>query len=267
MRGNYVGSQVVPQTKLKPDDFKVMFFDRNVVKRHERIILKDKGEVNLSHDEFIQRWKERVHVSSKVEFIKEKLVIHLYDGMVALVFNSCLLETIRFTEVIFGSGSYWANNTYLLKNDTCTSDVWSVDIYKDELASTVVSKVAHFNYELYPRQYTIPKLLTALNKRLTQFLKRKTNSIEAVRFSLSDHFTKLELSPHVTLTLSPNLVSMLGFEQDTFTESTYLSSILPTTLDNREQEIFIYLDIVDPMSYGSEKRQMIQHFIHNKEAS
>ena len=26
MRGNYVNSQVVPQTKLKPDDFKVMFF-------------------------------------------------------------------------------------------------------------------------------------------------------------------------------------------------------------------------------------------------
>ena len=59
-------------------------------------------------------------------------------------------------------------------------------------------------------------------------------------------------------------MSMLGFDQHSFSESTYVSSLLPATLDKREQEMFIYLDITDHMNYGSEKRQMIQHFIHNK---
>ena len=124
----------------------------------------------------------------------------------------------------------------------------------------------HFSYELYPRQLTIPKLLTTLNEQLAQFLK-KACCTEPLSFTLSDHFVKLELPQYVTLKLTPNLVSMLGFDQTTFQEKMHLGSVLPATLDKREQQIFIYLDIVDMMSFGSEKRPMIQHFVHDKDAS
>ena len=60
---------------------------------------------------------------------------------------------------------------------------------------------------------------------------------------------------------------MLGFDQTTFQEKVHLGTVLPATLDKREQQIFIYLNIVDMMSFGSEKRPMIQHFIHNKDVS
>ena len=88
-----------------------------------------------------------------------------------------------------------------------------------------------------------------------------------IHFSLSNHYTKLELPQHTQLELSPNLVSILGFDQSTFQDATHLGSILPATLDKREQEIFIYLDIVDLMNFGNEKRHMIQHFVHSKDAS
>ena len=271
MNRGYVKSVLLLKKELEPDDCEVLVFDRNVIVREVRIILKVKGESILSQDEFVKRWRERVspHVKCDVEFTKQKLIIHHHDGKSALVFNKCLLDTIRFEESIFGGGTIWANHAYYTKRGGMKpeEDAWIVDVYKDRLKASTVSKTFNFDYELYPRQYTIPKLLTLLSRELTSLLQSKTGSSETVRFSLSDHFTKLELPNHVTLELTPNLVSMLGFKEYKFHGSSHLSSILPTTLDKREQEIFIYLDIVDLMNYGSEKRQMIQHFIHNKDDS
>ena len=141
-----------------------------------------------------------------------------------------------------------------------------MDIYKDELKTTTKVEKLHFNYEISPRQLTVPQLLTTLSDQLTQFLKQ-SGSTETVHFTLSDHFVKLKLPLHVSLKLTPNLVSMLGFDQTTFQEKVHLGTVLPATLDKREQQIFIYLDIVDMMSFGSEKRPMIQHFVHDKDAS
>ena len=105
-----------------------------------------------------------------------------------------------------------------------------------------------------------------MNQQLNSFM-RQTGATESVRLSLSDNFVKLELPKHAKLTLSSNLANMLGFDQLTFQGATHLGSILPATLDKREQEIFIYLDIVDLMHFGNEKRQMIQHFVHNNDAA
>ena len=60
---------------------------------------------------------------------------------------------------------------------------------------------------------------------------------------------------------------MLGFKQTTFQGATHLGSSLPAALDKREQDIFIYLDIVGLMHFGNEKRRIIQHFIHDKNES
>ena len=265
----YLSTRLKRSVKLQPDDYEIIAFDRNVVKRHARINLKPKGESMLSQDEFIKRWQERVgkHVNATVDFKIDTLIIHLVQE-VALVFNKCLLDSIHYKETIFGSGTIWANRSYKTdkKGIQPQDDDWIVDIYKDELKSSTAVHTVHYNYELYPRQFTIAKLLATLSDQLTQFMKQ-SDSDESKRFTLSDYFVKLELPQRVILTLTPNLVSMLGFDQTTFKERLHLGSILPATLDKREQQIFIYLDIADMMSFGSEKRPMIQHFARDKDAS
>ena len=266
----YLQSYTNRHQKLKPKDFYIMIFDRNVIKRDTRIILKAKGEPMLSPTEFLKRWTERIQkkVNITALFKKHKLVLHVQDQNLAVVFNRCLLDTIRFEESVFGKGKFWANHAYHPIKDGLKpeEDDWIIDIYKDELKSTTTVEKMHFSYELYPRQLTIPKLLSTLNEQLTPFLK-KACCTEPLSFTLSDHFVKLELPQYATLKLTPNLVSMLGFDQTTFQEKMLVGSLLPATLDKREQQIFIYLDIVDMMSFGSEKRPMIQHFVHDKDAA
>ena len=265
-----IRSQIKHNTKLTDDDYYVKIFDRNVVKRHARVILKSKGEAVLSHAEFRKRWQERIiqHVKCNVEFKNHKLIIHLYDDKAALTFNVCLLDTIRCEESLFGYGTYWANEVYYPRKGGIKpeDDDWIVDIYKDELKSTTTIQPLIFNYEIQPRHYTIPRLLAKLSRDLTMLVQHE-EGFNTIHFSLSNHYTKLELPQHTQLELSPNLVSILGFDQSTFQDATHLGSILPATLDKREQEIFIYLDIVDLMNFGNEKRHMIQHFVHSKDAS
>ena len=265
-----IRSQIQHSAKLTDDDFYIKIFDRNVVKRHARVILKSKGESVLSHAEFHKRWQERIipHVKCNVEFTKSKLIIHLYDNKAALTFNACLLDTIRCEESLFGYGTYWANEVYYPRKGGIKpeEDDWIVDIYKDELKTTTTIESFTFNYECYPRHYPIPRLLSKLSRDLTLLVQHEDGT-NTIQFSFFHHYIKLQLPDHTQLELSPNLVNILGFDQSTFQGATHLGSILPATLDKREQEIFIYLDIADLMNFGNEKRPMIQHFVHSKNAS
>ena len=265
-----VRSQLFRNAKLTTDDHEIMVFDPNVIKRETRIILKPKGESVLSQDEFVKRWQERVvpHLKSNVEFKKDKLVVHLYNAKAAVVFNRCLLDTIRCDESLFGFGTYWANHVYYPSKEGIKpeEDDWIVDVYSDELRSDTTSRILHYNDEVCIRQYTIPKLLVRLSRQLTRFVKQH-GSTESVQLALNDNFVQVKLPRGTTLEFTSNLMSMLGFSQPKLEELVQVGSILPATLDKREQEIFIHLDIIDLMNYGTGKRQMLQHFVHNKDAS
>ena len=265
-----VRSQLLRDTKLKTYDYEIMVFDPNVIKREARIILKPKGESVLSRDEFVKRWQERVvpHLQSNVEFKKDKLIVHLYDTKAAAVFNTCLLDTIHCEQSLFGFGTYWSNDIYFPSKDGIKpeEDDWIVDVYTDELRSITTNRILMHNAEVSIRQHTIPKLLMTLSRKFTRFVKH-CGSNESVELTLNDNFVKVKLPRGATLEFTPNLMNMLGFDQSKLDELVQVGSMLPATLDKREQEIFIYLDIVDLMNYGSEKRQMIQHFIHNKDSS
>ena len=127
--------QLVRDADLLSHDFEIMVFDRNVVKRHKQVILKHKGEPMLSRSKFIKRWRSRVspHVNSIVNFQRHKLIIHMHDHNAALVFNKCMLDTIRSEETLFGTGSFWSNHPYYPMKGGMKpeEDDWIIDIYKD----------------------------------------------------------------------------------------------------------------------------------------
>lgn len=253
--------------KLKADDLSIKVFDRNVVKRKARILFKARGEAALSKDDFLNRWKEKIQpiFNARVDFKSDKVVISIMnDDAGAITFHPAMNHAIQHEEALFGQGEYWANYVYLHKRQRrFEDDEWIIDIYGDEMKTVQIPHRVEILLELYPRHYTLDQLMTFLSKTLTLKL-QQNNAHGAVVFSLDKQFTKLQQPEEAVMELSSNLANILGFKTLVLKGNHHISNILPATLDQREQEIYIHTDITDRMNYGDGKRQMLQHFIHNK---
>ena len=268
--------------QLTQDDFYMNIFDRYVVAMEGEVLLKTSREDLLTKEEFVKRWNERVgkHIKIKASFNNNKCILRLYDPKSAIVMSKNLHSTISHEPVMFGGGEYWGWKLYGENTEDydITDRTWTVKIFKEPLRLTERYLHHSFDYELYPRIYSIPTFVSRLTKDLTKKLRELTEDTAAITFSLQDNFTKIEIPHQTTMVLSPNISSMLGFNDVIFKskspfenelnygreDAQFMSQILPATLDKREQEIFVHTDVCDPMSYGNQQRRILQHFIHNK---
>ena len=263
----YVQTSIFTPEKLQPSDYQIQIFDRNVVKEHATVIIKPKGEGLLTTKELVQRWNERVgkYIRTRAEYKSHKFIISLYETKNAIVLNQHFNYSIYHGFVLFGRGEFWPMHPYTPKKSSpkTEEDEWRVTIYKDECRTTHVTKDYTLDYELYPRRYKISELLTHLSNDLTNLLQSKTPCTDKIDFSLVNNLTTVTLPSNTTLELSSNLKNMLGLDQTLLKAGRQQGTILPVTLDRREQEIFIHVDISDVVQYGNEARRMLQHFIHN----
>ena len=92
-------------------------------------------------------------------------------------------------------------------------------------------------------------------------------SIFQLTISPTTHHTELIVPKYMSITFTPNLQVLLGFDQRTRTfaggSEKYTGVHRPTTLDELEQEVFIYTDIVEETNYGDSRASFLNHFLHN----
>ena len=257
--------------RLSKENMEYTIFDRNVVQRDKRITLKEVGESWLSRDVLIKRWKERVRpiVESSVGFTGGgKLAVTITIQSAAFVFNHSFVAFAHIRSCIFAKGTYTADAVYSARRtkDGHESEHWFVDIYTDKLRTTRVHEVLRFGYDLFPRKLTIQQLMTSLSEAMSKFLKSKKvdDGGGKVQFTLRNDLTHVSMPNHSVITLSANVTSALGMASAKLYGPHALGTVPPATLDMREQELFIFLNITATTNYGDEKLQLVQHFIHSK---
>ena len=149
---------------------------------------------------------------------------------------------------------------------------WYVEIYGTELSSMRETvPYINFSHQLKPRRYSkVVDVINSLNNDFPKFLKDnlKDNydpTTHFCRFSTVNNYTHVEVGELTEIKLSDNLKFMLGFKFKKFSHGTHVSTTMPATLDQRDQQLFIHTDFIHPISYGSRKEFIIQEFIHDKE--
>ena len=120
-----------------------------------------------------------------------------------------------------------------------------------------------------------------MKREITQWLSTLTTTTNIIsadsvsRFNLAlnkQFYIEMYLPENMTISFSPNVQSLLGFylRSEPFrgdgVEKKFVGDILPSTLDKREQELFIYTDIAEEMNYGSDKFSILAQFIHKHDS-
>ena len=255
-------------TLVNKDDFNIRIFDWRVIHQEAEIILKKRGEDLLARDELIKRWNKQVrpYIQCKLYFSDQgKCIIYLLDEKSAIIMDKNMASTVSHPHCIFGSSEYWGWYLYGEKQDNPKEHEWSIKIYKNRLRKGYEYRHSEFDYEVYPRRHSVTSILEELSKGLSKRLRENIKFKVEIKFSLEDNYTKIELPHGSFIEMTSNLAKMLGFDQTKFETGNHISRILPATLDQREQEIFVYTDLCDPLSYGNQQRQIFQNFVHNKD--
>ena len=126
----------------------------------------------------------------------------------------------------------------------------------------------HISYGFTPRrfdnvQHVIPTINRLTVAKLKQALASTYNeNFHKCELSLFKNHTKLDVGKWLSLTISNNLSFLLGFDQTKFETGNYLSKRLPATLEQREQHLFVLTDFIQSTSYGDEKVDILQEFVH-----
>lgn len=276
------GSKPIIANKADPQellltDYDVSIFEQNVIKRKERIYIKSFGQGTLKPKQLIRRWKKKVAAKYDINlsFENGKVVIQNENENIALSFSKQLDICIGFHHPIFTKGTFVSPLTYLqdLKSSV-TEFQWYVDIYGDELSISKAKYLssAEFSYKFIPRSFpSIGLLYTHLNRELLTLSRKKIkehfNSHEhSIKFSIDkDNNSKLEVGESVTIELDETLSYLLGFPKKSFVSGeTIYSKMSAVAIDEREQFLCLHANVIQPISYGDEKRYILQQFLHNK---
>ena len=215
-------------------------------------------------------WKNKVKEPHNIdiEFHKHgKLILHNYNNNFAVKLSTDMYKTFRICETFIGRGTEWAVHSFD-HTKTYKNDFWFIDIYNDTLDYTVKREDYNISYEFLARKYDdvkylIPNLSVLISSKLKPVLQSTFDSnAHKCEFSLHENHTKLELGKGLKLRMSKSLSFMLGFDENEFNSGNYISKRLPATLQQREQHLFILCDFIHSISYGNDKVNVLQEFIH-----
>ena len=262
---------------LTREDFKVHVFLFQLLTLKSRIVIKEEGERFLTQDEFLKRWNNRVRKKYDAELVKtsDDSMLHL-DNKAE---NTAILPSYSL--------AYFFRNSPILRPGITKISYptdpkdrepinyrdakWYVYIYGDELKKYSLEEVYQFDIPFLPRKYSkVEDFIKHLDKQFLTVVKMKLKdrydpTLHLCRFTVNNNYTQIEVGSQLQIKLSDNLKFILGFISNNFESGTYLSTTLPATLDQRDQQLFIHADFIHPVSYGSRKEFIMQQFIHDKE--
>lgn len=263
-------ASVIPESFTR-DDFHFKFVDTNVLHKISRVVLKEPGNIFPKSVALLKfAWETKVAKLYKAElkFSKSgKAIIINKNRHTYVRISSDLSNALDMAEVSFGIAEEWAITAFD-KLQTYEKDFWYIDIYSTDIDSFIQEEYHDISYVFTPRRYDkVQHVLPTINQMTLTKLKDTLTSLyneshHKCELSLFKNHTKLNVGKWITLTITPNLSFLLGFDQEKFGVGSYLSKRLPATLELREQHLFILSDIIQSTSYGDEKVDVLQEFVH-----
>ena len=249
--------------------YEVFYFNKFVVQCEQRIQIKAPGE-KMSPDAFVKRWRKKVGPSTPcdVEIKKGKVIVHLEQNNVAILFSDACGQAIGHELPLIRRQSRWSWSTFNT-DEKLQEDAWTVSVYKTSWMPYDMKKIFHYAYDFRPRLFTsTTDLLAFLNINVKKFLKGKLGrsyhpTKHALSFTLADERVAFAKGGDIQqVRMSNNLTHMLGFHTSTF-ETNLQSSTPPTSLKMPTQRVLLMTDFTEPISYGQRRIPLLQEFVHD----
>lgn len=274
---SYYGSY---EKKLTREDYKMYVFDKNIVQKEKRLILKKPGEsYSLAdfNDTFIALWKKRVkrhyeECSVKFNSAGDKLILEYRLQNKGLSFSKDMINRFFLHSHVFNPGEYWPSRSFDSKDHD--AELWYVDIYSSKLEKTSKTFLNTDNILIRPRTFPdVTNIIDHLNRIMTATVKKRVTKENfnkddhLVAFSIERNCAKLRIGRNVILKMSDNLRRMLGFEYPYFTSGMFSGKNIPMTLRETQQRLRIASNFISSVSFGDSKQYSMQHFIHELKES
>lgn len=248
----------------------VYFFHNQLVQREQRLTLKYPGE-DCDANTLLKFWYERIKsvISTDIEFSKGgQVIIHHHYPNKALVFSPELAKSISHLAPILHRQTRWGWDSYR-PSKTVKKEFWYVDVYGTNLQTTVTTTTQFATFEYYPRLFlTVERMITFVNEGVLSLLKAKLNDqydVEKHTFTLtaSRERVTLNLGTWLYLSCSPNVSQMMGFTVRDFNGgNSYVSTSSPYTVSQRVQRVLLMTNVIESVSYGSQRLRVLQDFVH-----
>ena len=248
----------------------IHFFHSELVMRRKRISLKFPGE-KCDTAQLLVLWNKRVrpHINTILEFShNNKVVLHHYTADHALVFSPEMAKSLHHLEPLIRHQTRWSYSVYH-STKKMESEHWYVDIYDEEMESTVISFIERVKFEFQPRLFsTVADMLTFLNEGVISMLKEKLQdeyNIEKHSFTLTTSAQRitLNLGSWLQMSCSPNIAQMLGLGYRHFSAGrSHIGTTTPITAYDRVQRVLLMTDIIESISYGNQRLRVLQDFVH-----
>ena len=274
--GQSFESPTFPKGKLyvkefKREDYHIRFVDTNVLKKIARVVIKESGRIFPKSTELLEyAWNAKITKPYNVEIQFSKtgrLVLSNKNDQIVIRFSTDFTKSFDMTHGMIGRKTEYAISPFD-STKKYERDFWYVDIYSRHIDTITKSEVRDVSFDFTPRRYDsvqhiIPKFNRVTEEKLKKTLASFYNKdFHKCELSLYKNHTKFDIGKGITLTSSVNLAFILGFDQVIFEAGNYISKRLPATLEQREQHLFILADFIQSTSYGEEKVDILQEFIH-----
>ena len=286
LQNSYVHKQPITFSKmakgLRKEDFRVYYFNPNVVEKVERIYfsLKHQKDVTSLLIVLQRQWKELITPKYKTSLhVNENniVVFEREDAKHAICFSWEFERLIKQHVPLFRKGcqscatavDFSAYNK-LKANETQVS--YYVDIFNTTLSKERVRVEERVEIYYKPREFdNVNDIVNSVNVKVHSLLSKRLSST----YSPSAHFFELsEDNRHVMLKIGPSLVVMfdenmsyiLGFKDTVFEAGSHESAHMPATLQDHEQILYVETDVIAPILFGIQKLPLLREFIHDLNA-
>ena len=248
------------------------FFHSQLVQREHLITLKYPGE-KCDVTTLLKRWQERVipHSESHMGKYPEKgesnlLISHLVKDK-ALILSAELSEAMGHKSLI-RTQHRWGYRDFIF-TERALHEHWYVEIYNMKMASVVKKHKQHVSLTFQPRRFsTVELMISYLNENVISLLKSKLNDKfhkEKHSFSLTKNKGRvsLTLGSWIQLSCTPNVSLMLGFDERQFNNGKHEGTFAPRNACSRVQRVLLLTDVIESMTYGNHRLQILQDYVHN----
>ena len=266
--------RILPKA-LTRKDFQIKFFDPNVVKPMQLILVKAEDEEVYTDDDLIKLWKKNVlpHVDVRLEVKKRhRVILSKAKRYQAIVLSYDFQQSINFDHPLLRSrqAAYrsFFRDKYGQHKVGFKGIEWKIAVYGTEMKKeTVPNAPVSASFYLQPRKSTLDETLDAMNEKLERTIQRLAGAyynskLHYSKIAIEKNYCNVRNGEMISITLTKNLSFMCGFDKQTLSSGHFIGYQLPATLQQREQHLLVTADFIEPSSYGASQLAYLREMIH-----
>ena len=248
----------------------VYFFHSFLVQQEKLITLKYPGE-RCTRRRLLTLWNERVrpYTETNMEFTKHgKVILHHLTNDKAIIFSPELGDAIDHYKPLIHRQTRWSFRYFDFPRRMIKKH-WFLEIYNMKMQTVIQKHSQHVSLNFQPRSFsTVDHMITFINEKVISMLKAKLKDnfhAEKHAFSLTrkDSRVSINLGTWLQLSCSRNVSLMLGFEEVNFNAGKHEGIFIPHDSRSRVQRVLLMTDVIESISYGNHRLQILQDFVHN----